>query len=240
MARLLLVYHYGGIYMDTDFYCYKPFNCLINKISSIIYTHPSFKPYTPMGKSNSSHLDILVISLEPKVHANLFRNKERVLIQDFFLTTPKHPFFKWLLDTRNNDFNQPGYSYLKGPFSYAIEKDVDLYRQIMMKSNDSIVSPFNTNQSMIYKSDSNTDLSFIRSIYENIEVPDDLSMFSKESFVFTKTTGLILELREDILHPLIDSTNSRLYSVCENEGKKDTKKDSCEIVSLIRCYAISP
>ena len=25
MARVLIVYHYGGIYMDLDFYCHRPF-----------------------------------------------------------------------------------------------------------------------------------------------------------------------------------------------------------------------
>ena len=32
MARVLVMYHYGGIYMDLDFYCHRPFTCLIESL----------------------------------------------------------------------------------------------------------------------------------------------------------------------------------------------------------------
>ena len=29
MARVLVIYHYGGIYMDLDFYCYRSIHAFI-------------------------------------------------------------------------------------------------------------------------------------------------------------------------------------------------------------------
>lgn len=254
MARLLLIYHYGGIYMDTDFYCYRPINCLIDKVLNIIQTHSPFQRYinlrqnaasshtlSPNGSdgkpSNSTtNLDILVVSLEPMVHANLFRNSHRVLIQDFFLSTPKHPFFKWLLDIRNNESKMANYSFIKGPFSYAIEKDVDQYRQIMIKNS---IPSRRLHGDVSSKGPSSSrrltgrqgDLTFINGVYNSTAPPKDQTLLSKESYVYTKDSGLILELREDVLHPLIDSTNSRLYSVCQEEGANPSKKSACDIVS---------
>jgi len=37
MARVLLSYHYGGIYMDLDFYCHRPFSCLETQVSKLPY-----------------------------------------------------------------------------------------------------------------------------------------------------------------------------------------------------------
>ena len=45
--------------------------------------------------------DILIVSLEPTIHANIFRDKDRVVIQDFYMSTVRHPFFKWFLDDRS-------------------------------------------------------------------------------------------------------------------------------------------
>jgi hypothetical protein len=148
MARVLLVYHYGGIYMDLDFYCHKPFHCLLNgHVASYLKHRPEAG-------------NLLIVSLEPLVHAHLFRNKSRVVIQDFYMATAKHPFLKWLLEDRNahfknekaafiaeygiSNYNGSGTSistaptqlrggvslaghFTKGPFSYSIEKDIDRY-----------------------------------------------------------------------------------------------------------------
>jgi hypothetical protein len=271
MARLLLIYHYGGIYMDTDFYCHRPFSHLIDNVIQTMHSIPSFHEYL----TNNLSKDLLVVSLEPKVHANLFRHKERVLIQDFFLATPKHPFFKWLLDDRNNKSQMIDYSYVKGPFSYAIEKDVDLYRQVMVTGNknkaadpkgsaryrrsrrrliDSMdVLPLlanatdqTVNQTMtadvksLEATTARAKLSMatassavtVSQMTNSVESrKHSTTLFSKESYSFTPSSGIILELREDVLHPLIDATNSRLYEVCEKDVDNPMNQDSCRIVS---------
>jgi mannosyltransferase OCH1-like enzyme len=42
MARVLVIYHYGGIYMDLDFYCYRcfqllPFSSLSVRVSVFLF-----------------------------------------------------------------------------------------------------------------------------------------------------------------------------------------------------------
>lgn len=46
-ARLLIVYHFGGIYIDLDSYCYKNIDCILNKPISFVSTkkHKNFKEY---------------------------------------------------------------------------------------------------------------------------------------------------------------------------------------------------
>lgn len=83
--------------------------------------------------------DLLVVSREPSAHAHLFKKKDRLVIQDFFLATPKHPFLKWLLDDRLEYLNKKcltgndEQNWCVGPFSYSIEKDIDRYRALDMK-----------------------------------------------------------------------------------------------------------
>ena len=173
MARILLTYHYGGLYIDLDFYCHRPLHCLELSLPNDILLSP---------KKN-----ILVVSLEPVVHANLFRNKTRIVIQDFMMATPKHPFFKWFLDDRNAVYqqqNSTASTYTKGPFSYAIENDIDKYKMI-------------TNT---YKSKSNSSV-------------------------------VIYEFKEEVLHSLVDATNSRLKTSCSNPDTAGRYPKSCEFVN---------
>ena len=80
MARVLVMYHYGGIYMDLDFYCHRPFTCLIE---SLLPTEllgddrgeGSAGSSSRSSSSSSVSKDMLVVSLEPAVHANIFRDK---------------------------------------------------------------------------------------------------------------------------------------------------------------------
>ena len=65
------------------------------------YTNAPFFPYSLIPSTiMQKETNLLVVSLEPRIHANVFRDKDRVVIQDFFMATPKHPFFKWFLDDR--------------------------------------------------------------------------------------------------------------------------------------------
>lgn len=111
MARVLITYHFGGLYMDLDFYCVRPFHCIHQLLPPHI--HPKD--------------DILVVSLETRMHSTVFRQKERVVIQDFFYATPRHPFFRFMLDDRMAKFNADIKHSAKGPFGYHIEEDIDAF-----------------------------------------------------------------------------------------------------------------
>jgi len=94
MARVLLAYHFGGIYMDLDFYCHRPFKCLLSHVRDLLIqqqqqtlahrmlsnTH-SNATSTTTPASLPLPKDVLVVSREPLAHAVLFRNKTRVVIQ---------------------------------------------------------------------------------------------------------------------------------------------------------------
>jgi hypothetical protein len=67
----------------------RPFTCINDRL-------------LPQTKELMEEKDVLVVSLEPTIHANIFRDKERVVIQDFYMSTVRHPFFKWLLDDRSD------------------------------------------------------------------------------------------------------------------------------------------
>jgi hypothetical protein len=147
MARVLITYHYGGIYLDLDFYCYRSFECLESYIlSQLKEADPSltssFPPLSSFQTRNTSYAsftpaltssDILVVSREPEIHSRFIHNQSRIVIQDFFFATPKHPFLKWFLDKRNNEFQKAksiGMTTMKGPFSYSIQSTLDEYYQI--------------------------------------------------------------------------------------------------------------
>ena len=81
------------------------------------------------------------------------------------MATPKHPFFKFILDNRLADFHRNGNTSVKGPFSYHIHKDIDAFQ----KTNSKLA---------------------------------------------TDERAVIVELTEDVLHPLVDSSNHKLYDKC--------------------------
>ena len=123
MARVLMIYHYGGIYMDLDFYCHRSLEsaiyCFISSCHMYVVTPLTcwinicfFRPFTcivdrllPQTEALRDEKDVLIVSLEPTIHANIFRNKDRVVIQDFYMSTARHPFFKWFLDDRCISFH---------------------------------------------------------------------------------------------------------------------------------------
>ena len=98
MARVLLAYHFGGIYMDLDFYCHRPYRCLLKHVEKLIHEQSSTRLHRRLANStahshnpNSQNMThsvstgvpkhVLVVSREPLAHAVLFRNKTRVVIQ---------------------------------------------------------------------------------------------------------------------------------------------------------------
>jgi hypothetical protein len=168
MARVLIMYHFGGLYLDLDFYCHRPFHCLLrqalkhldkvdnhfvprmdrtgggggggghsstqaqqrqrrhrrrlqtsgnNSTTAAATSAPVASAAPALSATGNTgivppHLlqqqsgdNVLIVSLEPLAHALLLRNKTRVVIQDFYMATPKHPFFYWLLQDRLTVFN---------------------------------------------------------------------------------------------------------------------------------------
>ena len=97
------------------------------------------------------------------------------------MATPKHPFFKFILEDRLARFRREGNTSVKGPFSYHIHKDIDAFRKSMSSSSSSKNKNKNANL-LVQSADSNP--------------------------------SAIFELSEDVLHPLVDSSNHKLYDKC--------------------------
>lgn len=205
MARVLLTYHYGGIYMDLDFYCYRPFSCLEDMVDIL-----SFNQDRSRGRGRSGETpDVLAVSLEPSVHANIFRSKERVVIQDFYMATPRHPFLEWFLDDRLvtylRDIEQEKDPF-KGPFSYSIENDIDMWMKVAG-----------------YKE---------LTLDDRVAIAEKSRLRTKFNIQDTVYGGTIVELKEDILHSLVDSTNPRLTKVCsDRKNINDLNAESCDYVN---------
>jgi len=235
MARVLVMYHYGGIYTDLDFYCHRPFTCIVD----------SLLPQTQLIRKEN---DILIVSLEPKIHANIFRDKDRVVIQDFYMATVRHPFFKWFLEDRLRKFEGDPSHPTKGPFSYSIEKEIDEYKASLTTKGVNELNTINSDLSKIdqgsavrlSKSNSSKQslnvkhsvpaggVSVRRKEGNNQNKDKEVNRTTSRLLIESSTpsipnVGYIHELREDMLHSLVDSTNSRLDVVCSGNGDKDGK-----------------
>ena len=101
MARILYVYHYGGIYMDLDFYCVKNFDCMIQNIEKSYDV--TILQQERLHHHHPSH--VLIVPNEPYLQSIMLYLNNRTIIQDYFAATPKHPFLKWILDERNTFFH---------------------------------------------------------------------------------------------------------------------------------------
>ena len=101
MARILYVYHYGGIYMDLDFYCVRNFDCMIKNIEKQYNLNILREEHIHYKKAGH----VLIVPNEPYLQSIMLYLNNRTIIQDYFAATPKHPFFKWLLDERNSYFH---------------------------------------------------------------------------------------------------------------------------------------
>jgi hypothetical protein len=200
------------------------------------------------------------------VHANIFRNKERVVIQDFYMATPKHPFFRWFLDNRKAAFEKDPAHPAKGPFSYSIEKEIDEYKAFkvterQMKKEARLAALDATNlKSGIVKfrggggaaamgvgvGGSNGTAAFRKARggsrggsggrgggqkRKNAAKGDGGGDLDEAQDTVDLTEGVIVELREDFLHSLVDSSNSRLGKTCSLSPIPDIAKDSCTYVN---------
>lgn len=194
MARVLLVYHFGGVYMDFDFYCTRPLSCLANRIRRYLDRE--------YGDSKVAPQHVLVVSREPLAHALLFHNKSRVVIQDFFMATPKHPFLEWFLNDRAHQFALN--ISTKGPFSYSIDKDIDAY--LSHSSGTSSSREYNNNLDV-------PNVHVSTSIHFTPAQTTSTASKRRSPSENARNTSLIIELSEDVLHPLLDATNHKLWTV---------------------------
>ncbi len=75
MIRLILLHHYGGIYIDLDILCLKSLESLIDFESNNVY-----------------------LAMEPMDQTKKLYNNENVLCNAFIAGPAKHPFFKETLE----------------------------------------------------------------------------------------------------------------------------------------------
>ena len=257
MARVLVTYHYGGIYADLDFYCHRPYRCLLRKAMSLLREgrYDSKLALPPAISSNDSiPRDVLVVSREPLVHAVLFRNKSRVVIQDFFMATPRHPFFLWLLEDKLKLFNDstaaaPAGVFPKGPFSYSIEKDIDRYLEQKRAADDSqkVVASGRKKRKASHGSPEQQPIDALATAPQQgrrrrvrAKKASRLSRINSSNSSRRQSVmveDVIIELQEDVMHPLVDATNPRLYSTCAATvpgtvllEEDDMRRSTCRIV----------
>lgn len=100
--------------------------------------------------------------------------------------------------SRLTKFNENPSHPAKGPFSYSIEVDIDAYKKILV-----------ANVSLDKRQLAGTNESTSISTYSGRRVGTNSTNGSTQN-----SRGYIHELPEDVLHPLVDSTNPRLNSVC--------------------------
>jgi mannosyltransferase OCH1-like enzyme len=73
LARLLVLYEFGGVYIDTDIECLRPFDALLQSQN-------------------------MVLGLEPDEHARNFENFPYLVGSFFIASSPKNEFIKYLID----------------------------------------------------------------------------------------------------------------------------------------------
>ena len=195
MARIVIIYHFGGIYMDLDFYCHSPFRC--------------FNRILQEQKGDEDDIDtknILVVSQESQLHAHVLRNKTRVVIQNFFMCTPKHPFLRWLLEDRLESYDRDRTTNRKiseTPFSFGIEDDIDRYRASAKLKTD-----FISGIGATVRLSEAANVPFAMKRAGQRRTP---GQFAKRN---RSQKSVIIEVPEDVLHPLVDFASPFLEEEC--------------------------
>jgi hypothetical protein len=75
IIRLMLIYHYGGAYIDMDMLCLRSLNSLIDFDGNFMY-----------------------IAMEPKEQTQKLYNNENVVCNAFIVAPPRHPILKQALE----------------------------------------------------------------------------------------------------------------------------------------------
>lgn len=226
MARVILAYHFGGIYMDLDFYCHRPMSCLEQYSLQVLATHlESVAPHLTRSLLIQHRVNILMVPREPLMHAYFLHGRPRVVIQDFYMSTAKHPFMQWLLDDLSTSYINHNYTLTsKGPLSYSIDQMLDQYYSLR-KLTTIPAAVHSGRTSLAYSSDECGAL-FKDALKGDASDSDGLNT----SYVRTKLRSngrgpceFIIEVDEDILHPLLDASNHHLSERC---AKIDSWKPS--------------
>lgn len=85
IARLAILYHYGGIYIDLDIICLKPFELIIDLNS-----------------------DKLTMAYEPREQTLKIFNNPTSLCNAYIVSPAKHPLLKMAIDNIINIYNKYG------------------------------------------------------------------------------------------------------------------------------------
>jgi hypothetical protein len=248
MARMLIAYHFGGLYIDLDFYCYRTFECLENYVLHQLIEHLTPAANATQAERNAMKRELLddssafmVVSREPDLHARYIHQQSRIVIQDFFLLTPKHPFLKWFIDRENKNYLQNKEKNLemkKGPFSYSIQTTLDdYYREQghrLYEERGSLVAtrtlPATTKDSGFSEKTRRQHWRRRRALTNSTDVSSSSNRDNRESSKITSTSSatrtgtpreFILEMKAEIVHPLVDSTNSRIPQNCQKKEQNE-------------------
>jgi hypothetical protein len=216
MARVILAYHFGGIYMDLDFYCHRPMLCLENYAVQMLTRH--FPQYNLTRQLILQHkVNILLVPREPLIHAVYLHGRPRVIIQDLYMATPKHPFLRWLLDDLTVEFVQNNYTLTrKGPLSYSIDPLLDeYYREHNFTTIPS--RPGSERHSLAYEKEGCAQL-FQDAQSADPNLPINAAGRNHHG---RGRCQMIIEVGEHILHPLLDASNHRLHDGCSREHLND-------------------
>lgn len=76
VMRLMILEHFGGVYIDLDVECVKPLRSYLNK-----------------HKNHTSIFD-----REPELQTQLLHQRSSLLMNSVMMTIPQHPFFKYLIE----------------------------------------------------------------------------------------------------------------------------------------------
>lgn len=118
MIRYLILYTYGGVYVDFDYECIDSMEKLLENQSCCL-------------------------ALDPEEHARIFK-KEQIITNAFMATEAKHPFFKMLLDYLLQD-NLSQYDS-SNQFNYVLETTgpyllTRMYNQWVLQKEICLLSP---------------------------------------------------------------------------------------------------
>lgn len=203
MARVILAFHFGGIYMDLDFYCHRPLSCLEHRATDYVARTMNVS----ISTLHNSGAHVLVVPREPLIHAVHIHHRSRVVIQDFYMATPKHPFLQWILDDAAVQFIQNNFTTTKGPLSYSIDNRLDAFYQ---RNSYSIRVSEDGQSSVAFSPACSSELAKSELIRPEDHVTNTTSISSS-----TSACAIIYEIGESVLHPLVDASNHHLREGCE-------------------------
>lgn len=217
MARIVLTYHFGGSYLDLDFYCHRPLHCLESYITKTFESQLGLT----LEAIKQQKYHILIVPREPLIHSLFIHHRSRVVINDLYMATARHPCLEFILNNLNDGFVRNNYTLsMKGPFSYNIDPQLDLY---YAKRNLTIVKG------------EHTQIAISPHCYNNQSKLVNSTSGDSSSGTSKGRCELVFEVKPSVFHPLLDASNSRIQSGC-NKAQANPKKQSAEILKACRIF----